>query len=131
MTVLGSLQPPEVMRFFEILSSLPRRSGNEKQVADWIVDFATERGLVATQDALHCVLVKKPGQLGLEGAAPLILHGHLDMVCETDEGVTHDFESDGLRLVVDGDYITADGTSLGADFNDPARCWRVPSIDCR
>lgn len=115
MTVLGSLQPPEVMRFFEILSSLPRRSGNEKQVADWIVEFATERGLVATQDALHCVLVKKPGQHGLEGAAPLILHGHLDMVCETDEGVTHDFESDGLRLVVDGDYITADGTSLGAD----------------
>lgn len=115
MTVLESLQPREVLGFFETLASIPRGSGNEKQVADWVVEFARARGLEAEQDEVHCVLVRKPGQHGLEGATPLILHGHLDMVCEKDEGVTHDFVTDPIRLVVDGDYITADGTSLGAD----------------
>lgn len=115
MAVLDSLQPREVLSFFETLASIPRGSGNEKQAADWVVNFAGERGLEATQDELHCVLVKKPGQAGLEGAPPLILHGHLDMVCEKEEGVSIDFEKEPIRLVVDGDFITADGTSLGAD----------------
>lgn len=115
MTVLETLEPREVLRFFEILSDIPRGSGNEKQVADWVVRFATERGLDATKDEKHCVLVKKAGQGGLEDAPPLILHGHLDMVCEKEEGVTIDFEKEPIKLVVDGDYIKADGTSLGAD----------------
>jgi dipeptidase D len=115
MSVLADLQPREVLSFFEILADIPRGSGNEKQAADWVVRFAIERGLEASQDELHCVLVKKPGQGGLEGAAPLILHGHLDMVCEKEEGVVIDFENDPIQLVVDGDYIKAEGTSLGAD----------------
>ncbi len=115
MTVLDGLEPREVLRFFEVLASIPRGSTNEKQVSDWVVDFARQRGLEATQDELHSVLVRKPGQLGLEGASPVILHGHLDMVCEKAEGVTIDFETEPIRLVVDGDSITADGTSLGAD----------------
>ena len=115
MTVLGALQPREVFGFFETLASIPRGSGNEKQVADWVVDFAHRRGLEATQDALHCVLVRKPGCHGLEDASPLILHGHLDMVCEKEEGVEIDFETEPIRLVVDGDLIAAEGTSLGAD----------------
>jgi dipeptidase D len=115
MSVLKSLQPQEVLSFFEALAGIPRGSCNEKEVADWVVSFAQDRGLEATQDDLHCVLVKKPGQLGLEDAPPLILHGHLDMVCEKDDGVVHDFERDPIKLLVDGDFITADGTSLGAD----------------
>lgn len=115
MTVLDTLEPREIFRFFEILSQIPRGSGNEKQVSDWVATFAQERGLEAAQDDMHCILVKKPGQHGLESAAPLILHGHLDMVCEKEEGVSIDFETEPIRLVVDGDYITADGTSLGAD----------------
>ena len=113
--VLKDLEPREVFRFFEVLSSIPRGSGNEKQVADWIVDFARSCGLEATKDDLQCVLVRKPGQGGLEDAAPLILHGHLDMVCEKAEGVEFDFVNQPLNLVVDGDYISAKGTSLGAD----------------
>ncbi|MGY3566431.1 beta-Ala-His dipeptidase [Sinomonas sp. RB5] len=115
MPTLTSIQPQEVFSFFESLSNIPRGSGNEKEVADWVVDFARERGLEATQDDLHCVLVKKPGQHGLEGAPPLILHGHLDMVCEKEDGVTHDFEQDPIELLIDGDFVTANGTSLGAD----------------
>ena len=115
MPVLSSLEPREVLGYFETMSDIPHGSGNEKQIADWVVRFARERGLEATQDDLHCVLVKKPGQRGLENAPPLILHGHLDMVCEKDEGVEIDFLTEPIRLVVDGDYITAAGTSLGAD----------------
>ncbi|WP_422935569.1 beta-Ala-His dipeptidase [Sinomonas sp. P47F7] len=115
MSSLKSLQPQEVFSFFETLSGIPRGSGNEKEVADWVVNFARDRGLEASQDGMHCVLVKKPGQHGLEDAPPLILHGHLDMVCEKDDGVTHDFVSDPIELLVQGDFVTANGTSLGAD----------------
>lgn len=115
MTQLDGLEPREVLGYFETLAGIPRGSGNEKEVADWVVDFARERGLEAVQDDLHCVLVRKPGQLGLEDAPALILHGHLDMVCEKEEGVDIDFVRDPISLVVEGDFITADGTSLGAD----------------
>ena len=113
--VLNDLEPREVFRFFEVLTSIPRGSGNEEQVADWIVEFARSRGLEAIKDDLNCVLVRKPGQGGLETAAPLILHGHLDMVCEKAEGVEFDFANQPLNLMVDGEYISAAGTSLGAD----------------
>ncbi len=115
MPVLESLQPQEVLRFFEILSDIPRGSENEKGAADWVVNFAHEHGLTAFQDEKHCVVVRKPGQGGLENAPTLILHGHLDMVCAKDEGVEIDFLTEPIRLVVDGDFIKADGTSLGAD----------------
>ena len=114
MSILKSLQPQEVFSFFETLAGIPRGSDNEKEVADWVVSFAQDRGLDARQDDLHCVLVRKPGQLGLEDAPPLILHGHLDMVCEKEDGVVHDFERDPIELLIDGDFVTANGTSLGA-----------------
>ena len=113
--VLDHLEPREVLGIFEVLANIPRGSGNESQVADWVVAYATELGLEAKKDALSCVLVKKPGQGGLENSAPLVLHGHLDMVCEKAEGVEFDFVNDPIKLLIDGDYITADGTSLGAD----------------
>lgn len=115
MSVLESLQPYEVLRFFETLASIPRGSGNEQGVADWVVNFAQEHGLTAEQDEKHCVLVRKPGQGGLENAPGLILHGHLDMVCEKEEGAEIDFATDPIALIVDGDFIRANGTSLGAD----------------
>ena len=113
--VLGELEPKEVLGFFEVLANIPRGSGNEAGVADWVVQFATNLGLEASKDDRNCVLVRKPGQNGLENSAPLILHGHLDMVCEKSEGVEFDFVHDAIKLVLDGDFITADGTSLGAD----------------
>jgi dipeptidase D len=113
--VLADLEPKEVLGIFETLANIPRGSGNESAVADWVVAFATERGLEAVKDDLSCVLVRKPGQGGLESSAPLVLHGHLDMVCEKAEGVEINFATDPIRLLLDGDFITADGTSLGAD----------------
>ena len=114
-SVLEDLEPQEVLQHFATLASIPRGSGNEAGVAAWVVDFARGHGLTAEEDELHCVLVRKPGQHGLEEAPGLILHGHLDMVCEKEEGVEIDFATEPIRLIVDGDLITADGTSLGAD----------------
>jgi len=113
--VLSHLEPREVFQYFEVLTSVPRGSGNEEQIANWVLRFAEANGLEATKDDAHCVIVRKPGQGGLEGAAPLILHGHLDMVCEKAEGVEFDFAAQGLELVVDDQFISAQGTSLGAD----------------
>ncbi|MBB4403054.1 MULTISPECIES: beta-Ala-His dipeptidase [Rhizobium/Agrobacterium group] len=115
MTTFEQLEPKEVFNHFAALSAIPRGSQNEKQVSDYIVTFASARGLEARQDKMYNVLVKKPGTLGYENAPVLILHGHMDMVCEKDPGVEHDFAKDGIKLVIDGDYIRADGTSLGAD----------------
>ena len=113
--VLGELEPKEVLGLFESLANIPRGSGNEIGVAKWVVQFATELGLEAIRDDLNCVLVRKPGQGGLENSEPLVLHGHLDMVCEKAEGVEFDFVNDPIELMIEGDFITARGTSLGAD----------------
>lgn len=115
MRVLENIEPKEVMGFFEELSGRHRCSQHEKDAADYIVSFAEERGLEYHRDRLDNVIVKKPGTKGYENAPTVILHGHIDMVCKLDEGVSHDFAKDGVKLKVDGDRIRAEGTTLGAD----------------
>ena len=115
MRVLENIEPREVMHFFEDLSGRHRCSRHEKQATDYVADFADERGLRYHRDDLQNIIVKKPGTAGYESAPTVILHGHLDMVCKLDEGVTHDFAVGGVKLVVEGDYIRAEGTTLGAD----------------
>ena len=115
MRVLDAIEPREVMRFFEDISGRHRCSRHEKQATDYVADFAEARGLEHHRDELQNIIVKKPGTAGYEAAPTVILHGHLDMVCKLDEGVTHDFATEGVKLVVEGDYIRAEGTTLGAD----------------
>ena len=115
MGVLTNIEPSEVMGFFEELSGKHRCSRFEKQATDYIADFATQRGLTYHRDSLDNIIVKKPGTEGYENAPIVILHGHIDMVCKLDDGVVHDFATDGVKLIVDGDYIRANGTTLGAD----------------
>jgi dipeptidase D len=112
---LQNIEPREVMHFFEELSGRHRCSQHEKDATDYIAAFAEARGLTYHRDALDNIIVKKPGTPGYESAPTVILHGHIDMVCKLDEGVTHDFAKDGVKLVVDGDRIRAEGTTLGAD----------------
>jgi dipeptidase D len=114
-SVLAELEPKVIMDFFDVLTRIPRGSENEKGVSDWVVQFAKDRGLEYHQDDLYSVLVRKPGTAGYEDAPTVILHGHLDMVCAKDDGVEFDFLTEPLKLLRDGDYVTADGTSLGAD----------------
>ncbi|OHC58209.1 MAG: hypothetical protein A3D16_19170 [Rhodobacterales bacterium RIFCSPHIGHO2_02_FULL_62_130] len=114
-SVLQGIEPQEVMGFFEKLSAKHRCSQHEKQATDFIAEFATARGLVYHRDALDNIIVKKPGTAGYENSPTVILHGHIDMVCKLDDGVEHDFATQGVKLVVDGDRIRAAGTTLGAD----------------
>lgn len=115
MNVLANLEPKNVFRFFEEMSGIPRGSGNTKAVSDWCAAFARERGLEYHQDADNNIIIIKEATPGYEQAEPVILQGHLDMVCEKEPGCTKDMETEGLDLEVDGDYVRAKGTTLGGD----------------
>ncbi len=115
MSNLSNLEPQCVFKFFEAISEIPRGSGNEKEVSDYCVNFAKERGFEVRQDEANNVVIKKPGTFGLENKPTVALQGHLDMVCEKNKGTEHDFLTEGIKLLIEDDYITADGTTLGAD----------------
>ncbi len=115
MSVLEHLQPASVLRFFEDLCAIPHGSGNTKALSDYCADFARSRGLEYHQDGLNNIILIKPASAGYEGAPAVILQGHLDMVCEKAEDCTLDMAKDGLRLRTDGQWIWADGTTLGGD----------------
>lgn len=112
---LDRLQPSAVWQVFEAMSDVPRGSGNEAAVMDMIKAWADARDLVWKEDAVGNLLVTIPAKPGLEKAAPVLVQGHVDMVCEKNSATKHDFEKDPIKLVVDGDWVTADGTTLGAD----------------
>ena len=115
MGVLSQLEPKGVFGFFETICSIPHGSGNTDAIAEYIVSFAAERGFECSRDEANNVLVTVPASAGREGDETIILQAHTDMVCEKDEGVDFDFTKDALRLVVDGDTLRAEGTTLGAD----------------
>ncbi|MGE5560783.1 MAG: beta-Ala-His dipeptidase [Chloroflexota bacterium] len=113
--VIKGREPANLYRFFEDISAIPRASGNEAAIAQHMKRFAEERGLWVKVDASNNVIIKKPGSKGCEHLPAVMLQGHLDMVPETAEGVRHDWSKDPLKLRVDGDILTAEGTTLGAD----------------
>ena len=81
-----------VLKYFEEISKIPRGSGNEKQISDFIVNFAKERNLWVHQDDALNVIIKKPASKGFETAPTIIIQGHMDMVCEKNKDTVHDFE---------------------------------------
>ncbi len=113
--VLENVSPKPVFAFFEELTKIPRCSGNEKQVSDYLVAFATKRRLEVSQEEALNVVIKKPGTQGYEASPPVILQGHMDMVCEKSKGSNHDFARDPLQLRIDGDFLRATDSTLGAD----------------
>lgn len=115
MGILKGLKPEGVWKYFEELCGIPHGSYNEKAVSDYCVAFAKKRGLEVYQDDAWNVVIIKEASAGYEDAEPLILQGHLDMVCEKKLDCDIDFMKDGLRLKVDGDYVYAEGTTLGGD----------------
>jgi dipeptidase D len=112
---LRDLKSFEAFNFFREMNEIPRGSGNEKAVSNWLVKFAKERNLEVIQDGALNVIIKKPGTAGYENAPTVILQGHMDMVCEKNQGTVHDFEKDPIAFIVDGDFLKANGTTLGAD----------------
>ncbi len=112
--VLQDVAPQVPLRFFEEISAIPRASGNEAGMADYLVAFAKAQGLFCYRDAANNVLIKAPASAGRENEPAVILQAHTDMVAEKNAGVEHDFEKEGIRLVREGDILHADGTTLGA-----------------
>lgn len=109
------LQPERVFYYFEKICSIPHGSENMDEISDFCVSFAEAHRLSYIKDAAKNVIIKKPATAGFISSAPVILQGHLDMVCQRDDGYTIDFNKDGLTLYTDGDLIRARGTTLGAD----------------
>ena len=115
MAVLSQLEPAGVFRFFEEICSIPHGSGNVERISDYLKKFAKDRGLFCIQDELRNIIIKKNGSAGYEDKEPVIIQGHMDMVAVKKPDSDTDMKKDGLRLAVDGDFLFAEGTSLGGD----------------
>lgn len=115
MAVLENIEPKEIFHFFEEINQIPRGTYNTKAVSDYCVNFAKERGLDVIQDEWNNVIIKKPGTAGYEASEPVILQGHLDMVCEKTADSDHDFMKDPIEMYVEDGYVKAKDTTLGAD----------------
>lgn len=115
MSKLGKLKPERVFYHFEELSKIPRESHNELEVAKYVEQFGIDLGLKVSRDDFHNVIIEKPATSGMEDRPHTILQGHLDMVCVKEEGHEFDFETMPIPLKIDGDWVKAEGTTLGAD----------------
>ena len=115
MGVLKGLQPADVFGYFEDICGIPHGSWNEKALSDHIAAWARGLGLDVVQDEIWNLIIKKAGSAGLEDAEPVIMQAHIDMVCEKNADVDFNFETDGLNIYIDGDWIKARGTTLGGD----------------
>lgn len=107
--------PEKVWHFFHAISQIPRCSKQEGEILEWIKRFADERNLEYKSDKTGNIVVKKGASPGMEEKPTVVLQGHLDMVCEKNEGTSHNFETDPINFILDGDWLSADGTTLGAD----------------
>lgn len=114
--VINGYDPESVFYYFEEITKIPRGSGNEKGIAEWLCDFARKNSLEYYCDGMHNVLIKKPATAGKENEPAVLLQGHTDMVCEKNSDCAFDFEHDPLDIYVDENgFLRAKGTTLGAD----------------
>lgn len=120
--VLEAIDYKKIFYYFEEISSIPRGSGNNRQISDYLVSFAKEHGLSCIQDEAFNVIITKEASAGYESCPTVILQGHMDMVCEKKAEIEHDFLKDGIELKVEDDYIFANGTTLGGDNGIAVAC---------
>ena len=109
------LQPAALWNRFADLNAIPRPSKHEEKVVEWLHQWAQSKGLQSLQDEVGNVLIKKPSTPGMEGRKTVVLQSHVDMVCQKNEATEFDFATEGIRMLVDGDWVRAEGTTLGAD----------------
>jgi len=112
---LANLEPKAVWKHFDRLAAIPRASTKEAAAREYVRALATKLGLESVEDDAGNLVIRKPARPGREGAPMALLQGHLDMVCEKNEGTVHDFDVDPIKVVRDGDWLKADGTTLGSD----------------
>ena len=112
---IGMLESKRGFYWFEKINEIPRGSGNEKGISDMLRRFGEDRGFYVRQDEANNIVMKKPATKGMENVPALLIQGHMDMVCEKTPETGHDFEKDPIKVIYDGDFIRAEGTTLGAD----------------
>ena len=136
---LDSLEPADVFRFFREISAIPHGSFNTEGISDYLENFAKERDLEYIRDELGNLIISRPGSAGFEDAEPVALQGHVDMVCEKEEGLDLDMNTQPITLVTDGEWLSAEGTTLGGDdgiavaimlalLDDPSL--KCPPLEC-
>src|SRR5215469_9729388 len=114
-SAMEALEPKEVWKHFDALTNIPRASTKEAAAREYVLGHARRLGLDAIHDRAGNTVIRKPAHPGREGAPMALLQGHLDMVCEKNEGTAHNFDTDPIKIKRDGDWLKADGTTLGAD----------------
>lgn len=112
---LDNIEPKKVLKYFQEVSNIPRESGKEEQIADYLIEFAQKNGFEVVRDEYHNVLIRKEASPGKKDRPGVILQAHTDMVCEKNKGVVHDFSKDPIKLRIEGDKLNAEDTTLGAD----------------
>ncbi len=115
MSNMQNIEPQKVFFWFYKLNQIPRCSGDEKRVSDFLVNFAKERNLEVYQDEMYNVIIKKPASERYENSDSVIIQGHMDMVCIKGEGSRHDFTKDPIEMIVQDDIMRANNTTLGGD----------------
>src|SRR6056297_1377295 len=115
MKTLEKLNPKVVWSYFEDICQVPRPSKKEEKIIQFLLDFANKHNLEAKRDDIGNILIKKPAAPGKEKLKTVVLQSHIDMVCKANEGTDHDFDKDPIQPVIDGNWVKAKGTTLGAD----------------
>lgn len=112
---MNNKQTERILHHFKEMDKIPRCSGNEKEVSNFLKNFAENLGLEVIQDSNLNIIIKKPGTKGYENSPVVILQGHMDMVCEKASDSNHDFSKDPVELIKDGNFIKGNNTTIGAD----------------
>ena len=112
---IKNLAPELVWNIFDQITKVPRPSKKEEKIRQWLVDFAKQHNIECHLDATGNILMRKPATPGYEDHQTIVMQGHIDMVCEKNSGVDHDVENDPIETIIEGDWVKANGTTLGAD----------------
>ena len=115
MSILGNLEPKNVWNYFEEITKVPRPSKKEEKIIAFLLDFAKKNNLEAKRDKIGNVLISKPASKGMENRKSVVLQSHVDMVCEANKDTVIDFDNDPITPYIDGEWVKAKGTTLGAD----------------
>ena len=115
MSVLEQLAPQSIWKNFEKINAVPRPSKKEERIINFMIDFGKSLHLQTERDTIGNVIIKKPGTAGRENRKTVILQSHLDMVHQKNKKTDFDFNSQGIQMKIDGDFVKAKGTTLGAD----------------
>jgi dipeptidase D len=124
-----NLDSKNVFKFFFEISKIPRESGNEKKISEYLVDFAAKRDFLCFSDRFNNVVIKKNATKNFESMPAIILQSHMDMVCVKSENSQHDFLNDGIEIIIDDDFLKSNNTTLGAD-NGIGLAAMLSILDC-